>query len=376
MNVVIPTADYPPIEGGISTVALQVSRQLAAMGHSVTVVAPWFPGQERFDETEPVTVLRYSGYNTGWLRFFPMLAATWPRLRKADLVLAINIAYGGLIGRLATRVHGTPYAAFAYAYEFLKFRQRSVLGSLLCSVYARARAVVAISAFTRDNLVAFGVDPARIETIHPGAPPARILSEEELRELRYKYVLDSDRVVLAVGRFIPRKGHVTLLRAFPRILEQFPDTKLVLVGQGPCVRDAAYAAHDLGIRDRVLLPGRVSDDDLAGLYQTCDVFALPTGQDGKGQVEGFGLVFAEAHAYGKSVVAGRSGGVVDAVIDRETGLIVEPDQPEAVADAVIRLMGDPELARQLGENGRRRVETELNWQRFTERLLEAIEVRP
>jgi len=174
---------------------------------------------------------------------------------------------------------------------------------------------------------------------------------------------------------VPRKGHITLVRAMPRIIEHIPDAALVLVGEGPCLHDAVYEANKLGVRENVLFPGSVSDEDLAALYQACEVFALPTGDDGGAQVEGFGLVFAEAGAYGKPVVAGRSGGVMDAVLDGETGLIVEPDQPDALADAILSLMENPAHAQELGENGRRRVETELNWTRFAERLLQMVEGR-
>jgi phosphatidyl-myo-inositol dimannoside synthase len=150
---------------------------------------------------------------------------------------------------------------------------------------------------------------------------------------------------------------------------------LVLVGEGHCLPDAVREANKLGVRENVVFPGTVSDDELAGLYQSCEVFALPTGHGGAGQVEGFGLVFTEANAYGKPVVAGRSGGVVDAVLEGETGLIVEPDQPEALADAILSLLDDPARGRELGENGRRRVETELNWKRFTEKLLKMVGAR-
>lgn len=373
MKIVVPTADYPPIEGGISTVTVQVARELARMGHEVTVVAPYFPDQEAFDAAEPVSVVRYRGYGLGWFRLFPMLWATRPHLRAADLLLAINIAYGGIIGRLAKRLCSTPYVTFAYAYEFLKFPKVSPPAWLLRNAYAGSRVVVAISRFTRDRLIEFGVPADRIALIFPGAPPPRPCSEEAVAGIRHKYVLDSGPIVLAVGRFIPRKGHLTLVRALPRVLAQVPDAQLVLVGQGPAMREALQETYAFGIRDHVLFPGRLSDDDIAGLYQACTVFALPTGRDKRGQVEGFGLVFTEAHAYGKPVVAGRSGGVVDAVLDGETGLLVEPDQPDALADAILRILEDPDLARRLGQKGRRRVETELNWARFTERLLEAVE---
>lgn len=359
--------------GGISSVALHVSRELARLGHDVTVVAPRFAGAEAFDRAEPVKVIRFPGYRLGWLRFLPLLAATWPRVRETDLILGINVSYGGVIGLWARKRHGKPYVAFGYAYEFLKFRHHPVLGGLLRRVYKKARVVVAISKFTRDNLLTFGAPVEKIEVIHPGAPPIRTHSPEEIARFKQHFALDGSRVILSIGRFVPRKGHTALVRAMPLILKEIPNAVLVLVGKGPHFYDVVGEAHALAVRESVLFPGILSEEDIAMLYQACEVFALPTGDDGRGQVEGFGLVFVEANAYGKPVVAGRSGGVADAVLDGETGLIVEPDQPEALAEAILSLMREPARAQEMGVNGRRRVGTELNWARFTERLLEAVE---
>ncbi len=375
MNVLIPTADYPPIEGGISSVALHLSRELAALGHGVTVVAPHFPGMEDFDGAEPVTVVRFGGYGLGWFRFFPMLAATWPHLRSTDLVLAINVAYGGVQGLLARRFRRIPYVTFAYAYEFLKFAKTPLVGWLLRKVYANARAVVSISQFTRDQLAAFGVDGRNVAVVYPGATPADNVSNDVLDAARHRFMLEDCRVILAVGRLIPRKGQVTLVRALPRVLERFPNIRLVIVGQGPTVSEVSREANRLDVREHVLVPGRLEDDEVAALYALCDVFALPTGVGEGGQVEGFGLVFSEAHAHGKPVIAGRSGGVPEAVLDEETGLLVKPDSPDALAEALIRLFEDPALARRLGEDGRRRVEEELNWSEFTRRVLAEVETR-
>lgn len=370
MRILIPTADFPPIEGGISTVALQVSRELAVLGHEVTVVAPFFPGTEDFDAAEPAEVVRYKGYGTGWLRFGPMLGACRRRLRDADLVLGINVAYGGVIGRYGRKRFGTPYLTFAYAYEFLKFRRNPAVARLLRSVYAHSAGVVAISTYTRDMLARFGVDPGHIRVVHPGANPAPTPDSEAVRRIKRKYVLDTEHVILSVGRMIPRKNQPALVRAMPRVLEQFPDAVLIAVGQGPTMMETVHEAWRAGVRENVVLPGRLPDDEVALLYDACELFALPAVQDARGQVEGFGLVFAEAHAHGKPVVAGRSGGVADAVIDGETGLLVDGSRPEEIAEAILRLMADPEFARRLGENGWKRVEKELNWRQFTARLLE------
>jgi len=370
VKILIPTADYPPIEGGISTVTVQVSRALAAMGHDVTVVAPYFRGQEPFDRGEPVRVIRYGGYGLGWFRFLPMLRACRPLLNQAELVLGINVAYGGLIGYIARTGRRTPYLVFAYAYEFLKFRRHSLAGALVRRIYAGARAVVAISRFTRDQLIDFGVAPGRIEVVLPGAEPAPAPAPDEaVQAVREKYGIGGARLILCVGRFIQRKHQRVLVQAMPAVLARVPECVLLFAGQGPAMRQCVLEAHELGIREQVLFPGRVPDADLELLYQASEVFALPSGEGvRRGQVEGFGLVFSEAHARGKPVVAGRSGGVVDAVIDGETGILVDPDSAEDVAAALLRLLENPEQARRMGEAGKARVETELNWRHFTEEV--------
>jgi len=137
--------------------------------------------------------------------------------------------------------------------------------------------------------------------------------------------------------------------------------------------DITRRAQELGIRDRIRLPGRLPDEEVTAFYELCTLFALPTGQDSQGQVEGFGLVFSEAHAHAKPVVAGRSGGVVDAVLDGETGLLITPDDPNALSEAILQILDDPDLAKHLGEAGKHRVETELNWETFTRSLVRQIE---
>lgn len=377
MRILLITADYPPIEGGIATVARHTARELAALGHAVTVLAPHFPGMEAFDAAQaPVKIIRYRGYRLGWFRLFPMMLYAWPYVLGADVILAANVAYGGIIGLLARVFIRKRYAAFAYAYEFLRFRRVPFAADLLRAVYRRADFTVAISSYTRDKLIEFGAPEDRVRVILPGAPTPKDIRTEQLDEVRRKFVLEGGPIILTVGRFVPRKGHETLVRAFPRVLQRYPGAVLVLAGRGPAMPFVTRAAARLGIRDRVRLPGHVPDDELAALYQLCDVFALPTGEGPGGQVEGFGLVFVEAQTYGKPVVAGRSGGVPDAVLDGETGLLVPPDDPEALAAALLRLLDAPPFAQRLAQAAQHRAQTELAWSRFAGTLVETFEKSP
>lgn len=369
MRILIPTVDYPPIEGGISTVTLQVSRELARQGHVVTVLAPHFPDMENFDNDEVITVVRYPGYDLGWGRLIPFLRMGRPLLKECDLIIGINVAYAGVLARFSN----VPYVMLAYGYEFLKFQHTPIVSGLFRSIYAHAAGCIAISNYTRSALQHFGVNPASITVAHPGTAPAQDVDPRHIQGLRNEFDIGDGPIILAVGRFIPRKGHEVLIQAMPHILENVPTAQLVLVGRGPTRDDCIARIKSANIEANVHCPGYLDDVALAALYAHCSVFALPTSEEEGGQVEGFGLVFTEAHAYAKPVVAGRSGGVSDAVLHEETGLLVNGENAVAVGDAILRILQNPAFARELGEAGRKRVEEELNWERFTAAILGCVD---
>lgn len=373
MRIALPTVDYPPIEGGIATLSTHLARALAAQGHEVTVIAPWFPDTGAFDRGEPVAVVRAPGYHWGWARALPLARAAAPALRAADLVVAPNVAYGGALGRWTRLRRGTPYVCFAYAYEFLKFAANPLLRAPLRRIYRDARLTVAISRYSRQRLEQFAGPGPRVATIHPGAPGAALVAVSAQRAVRARFDLDDGPLVFALGRFIPRKGHATLVKAFARVLDRHPRAHLVMAGRGPTRAACMEKARALGIEGHVHCPGYLDDGTVAALYAACDLFALPTGEDAGGQVEGFGLVFSEAHAHGKPVVAGRAGGTPDAVLHERTGLLVPPEDSDALAAAICRLLEDPALAARLGAAGKARVAEELNWTTFAERLMAAVE---
>jgi phosphatidylinositol alpha-1,6-mannosyltransferase len=149
-----------------------------------------------------------------------------------------------------------------------------------------------------------------------------------------------------------------------------PDVHLAIVGDGddePLRRQAA----ELGVRAVVHLLGGVTEPDLVALFRTCDLFALLPRVD-RGNFEGFGLVFLEANACGKPVIGTRSGGVPDAIVDGETGLLVEEDDAAGAAAAMQRVLGDPVLAARLGD-GTRRWAAEHSWSGYASRLVSLYE---
>jgi phosphatidylinositol alpha-1,6-mannosyltransferase len=175
-----------------------------------------------------------------------------------------------------------------------------------------------------------------------------------------------------VGRLVERKGHDTVIRAMPEVLNRVPDAAYVIVGGGPESERLVRLAEDTGVARHVHLLGRLPRGEMVGLLSRCDVLVMPSRQVGT-SVEGFGIVFLEAGALGKPVVGGRSGGIPDAIEEGVTGLLVDPEDTVALAEAITSILADPDLAGRMGEAGRERVERLFTWDKVAERILESLE---
>lgn len=164
------------------------------------------------------------------------------------------------------------------------------------------------------------------------------------------------KVVGTLGRLIVTKGHLYLIQAFRTVLAGCPDSLLLLGGDGPLRADLEAAARQEGIAERVRFLGSVSRPDVPAFLRTLDVFVMPSIVDEAGDTESFGVAALEAMACGRACVASRVGGVGDIVLDGRTGLMVEQKQPQALAAALVRLLGDADLRRRLTAEGLEHVE--------------------
>ena len=164
--------------------------------------------------------------------------------------------------------------------------------------------------------------------------------------------------ILFVGRVEPRKGAMYLMKAYAQLKDRHPNMRLIIAGRGPEMGDLRRFARGHSVGD-VLFAGRVSDEDKARFYKTADIFVAPsTGQ------ESFGIVLLEAMAAGRAVIASDIHGYKRVVQRNVTGLLVEPKDPDALAEALERLIASPDLRQTLGEAGARRA-SDFDWQHVT-----------
>jgi phosphatidylinositol alpha-1,6-mannosyltransferase len=221
-----------------------------------------------------------------------------------------------------------------------------------------AHAAVAPSAFTRNKMVEMnGVSPGRISILHHGLDALWQANGQPGGPLTGKRLLTVTRLGLADTY----KGVDVALRALPAVLQRHPTASYVIAGDGNDRPRLEKLAGELGIETHVEFCGEVSGSKLHSLYAGADVFVLPS------QKEGFGIVFLEAMSYGLPVVAARAAGTLDVVQDGATGLLVTPEQPGALAEALNGLLADASRRRALGEAGRRRVEEHFLFEHFSRR---------
>ena len=218
----------------------------------------------------------------------------------------------------------------------------------------------------KNILINMSIPENKIEIIRYGIK----FSKDEIRKIHRER--KKGKIILTVGRLVERKGHDAVIKALPFVLKEFPDLKYKIVGKGPMDKKLREIAKIENVNGYVEFCGEV--DNIADFYANCDVLVMPSRFiEKKGDVEGFGLVFLEANYFGKPVIAGKSGGVFDAVIDGVTGLLVDPESPEEIANAIIELLENPELARKLGEQGRKRVLEEFTWERAARIIEQAMD---
>lgn len=194
---------------------------------------------------------------------------------------------------------------------------------------------------------------------------------EDSTQLRTSLGINEKKVIVSVGRLVPRKGQDVLLKALPAIREVIPDVHVLMIGQGAYEKKLRAILQKNHCLDYVTFTGRIGYEDLPRYLSCGEVFVMPSRSRFFGlEVEGLGIVYLEASACGLPVVAGDSGGAPDAVKESITGFVVDGTSVSAVASATIEILSNPELATSMGRAGRRWIEEEWRWQIWSARFLE------
>ena len=369
-NTLVITNDFPPRPGGIQTFGYELVRRFDPT--QVSVLTSSWDGATEFDAAQKFMTVRAKtktllpdkrtlamareiivAHNITRVLFGAAapLGLLAPSLRKLGVKNIVGMTQGHEVGwamtpgmKQALRKIGNDVDYLTYISEYTHQKISRALSPSAALNMRRVVPGVNTTEFSPTNLTAGSA-------------------------LRSSIGWVNRPVIICVSRLMTRKGQDQIIQALPQVLKVVPLASLIIVGDGPYRKHLEKLTADLGLRDNVHFTGKVDQAQLANWYAAGDVFAMPCRtRVGGWDVEGLGIVFLEASATGLPVIVGNSGGAVDAVLDGETGFLVNGNNLSEIGDRLIELLADQDLAKRLGSAGRNWVTQEWTWEHSFKRL--------
>ncbi len=359
------TNDFGPRAGGIETFVIGLIERLPK--NSVIVYTSSQPDSAAFDKAW------MENYGVRVIRDKSKVLLPTPRVSKAVRKIlrreSITTVFFGAAAPLGLLAHGLRRAgakrivALTHGHEVwwakvwpFSWAMRRIGSSVDNLTY--------LGDFTRSQISRALTDGAAsaMVKIAPGIDTDHFAPRADAQALRAELGLSGKNVIVSVGRLVHRKGQDALVESMPQILSQIPDAHLLFIGEGPHKDYLVKRTAELKVSDAITFIGRIQYAELPRYICVGNIFAMPSRSRLAGlEVEGLGIVYLEASACGLAVVGGKSGGAPDAVLEGETGFAVDGTSTNAVAEAVITLLKNPERANQMGARGRQWIIDEWRW---------------
>jgi glycosyltransferase involved in cell wall biosynthesis len=298
---------------------------------------------------------------------------------KADVYEAHTVSGYGFLKALRKRntkkpfiqtVHGVLADEYAQSFPSVSPTFRTKLANLIMWRLSKieeksaknATLIVTVSKYSARKTVQFyDLDKAKIRIVPNGVDNLRFRPSEGSEKIKRQIGIDNKLCVLFVGRLIPRKGLSFLIEAAKQIIKEFREAMFVVAGNGPLKNNLIAHIEKINLSTNFVFLGDVNERVLPALYNCADVFAFPSIQEGQG------IALLEAQATAKPVVAFDVGGIHEAMLDKETGLLVKPDSRE-LADAILKLLTDCSLREKMGNKGREFVSGNFSWDICAQRM--------
>jgi phosphatidylinositol alpha-1,6-mannosyltransferase len=373
-RVLVVTNDFPPRRGGIETFVWSLCAALDP--DAVVVHASSTSESHALDASAPFRIVRDPASTLLPTPAVARRVADTLRAHRCEVVVFGASAPLGLLAGPLRRAGASATIALTHGHE-VWWARTPVARALLRRIGDANDVLTYVSDYSRDR-IAGALSPAaagRMRAMPPGVDLAVFRPHLDGSAIRRAWRVDPDQpVVLSLSRLVRRKGHDVLLAGWASVAVRHPRAVLVIAGDGPMRTRLERQRRRLALDDSVRIVAGASWAEMPGRYAAADVFALPCRTRRWGmEPEALGIVLLEAAACGLPVVVGRSGGAPEAVADGDTGVVVDPRDPEAVAGALSDLLADPAMARAMGARGRCHVSHAFSQQALGERFRTLIE---
>ncbi len=377
VRLIMIAQDFPPAVGGIQTYAGEIAHRFAEWCEAIVVIAPDHDDAPRFDATLPFETIRIPKP----VDYFPIAAlpAVLRLIKRRGFTHTFGAHWISAIPAYLAKkrfpsihtsiaAHGRELLLHPFPRPFLS----NWYSSLRQAVLRRADRLFPVSRYTASLLEDHGVHSNQITIVPNGTNPSHFYPRDA-SSLRNALAPNGERILLTVSRLVLRKGIDTTLRSVARVLQKSTHLVYVIVGSGPDRNRLEAVARAEGITSHVRFVEQVDSEQLPLYYNAADIFVMPS-RSTPPDVEGYGIVFLEANACEKPVIGARSGGIEDAIVDGETGLLVAPDNVEELALHLDWLLHSPDIRAKLGKSGRKRIIDSNNWDVIARTLYEALPI--
>ncbi len=369
-KVLLFTIDFPPSKGGVAKYYEDICLNLPS--EKITVLANRITDEEKFDASQ-----KYKIYRNNLILKFPI----WPKwifsffyLRKIikteniKIILVGQILPLGTVALIHKKIFKTPYAVFIHGMDLGMAQKSAKKSKLAKKILKNSKFIITNSEYTKGLVIGQGIEANKIHVIYPCVNTRnRTNVNTNSHEAFYTKSEISKPCLLTIGRLVKRKGHDMVIKALPKVIIKIPNVHYIIGGDGEARSYLENIVRQYNLQKYVSFTGKIDGEEKYKLYENCDVFIMPS-RNIDGDVEGFGIVYIEAALYGKPVIAGRSGGISEAVLDGETGILVNPEDINEIADAIIKLLSNQDLANKLGVQGRDRVSSEFIWDKQIDKI--------
>ncbi len=368
------TLDFWPQTGGVANYYFNLCRQLGERAVVLTTQPLKHKSTEILKQVPGFKIVRRSLLVKWiWPHWLSMFWHIWraAKREKADILWVGEILPSGTVVYYLTKILKLPYIVSCHGNDILqagKVRRRKKMAQ---KVLSGAKLVTVNSRYTGRLVEKLEIEDGKIKVVYPGVD-----SRSKIQDLRIKddliknYKLNGKKVVLSVGRLVERKGFDKVIEAMPQVAAKVPEVVYLIAGSGP--DEERLKELSVKASGHIRFLGRISEEEKWELLGLCDVFIMPARENDE-DVEGFGIVYLEAGLAGKPVLAGKVGGAKEAVVDRQTGLLVNSENLDEISRAIIELLNDQELADKLGRAGQQRAMEEFSWEKVGGEFREIID---
>jgi phosphatidylinositol alpha-1,6-mannosyltransferase len=357
MKTLLFTLEYPPFKGGVSK-------------YYENLVKHW-------PEPNKIFILKNDKgsliNNWVWPKWLPALFKLKKEIEEKNInyVLVGQILPLGTATYLVSKFKKIEYSIilhgldFSLAYRGLRKRWLSK------KILSGAKNIICGNSYTAKMVGDFLGDKNKIIVVNPGVEECATCLTDRQAQIKEEYNLKNKFVLLTVGRLVKRKGVDMVLASLPKALKQNPNLIYVVVGSGPEEKNIKNIIAKLKLEKNVLIIKNSTDEEKNSWYEICDIFIMPA-RNIKGDYEGFGIVYLEANLASKPVIAGKSGGVGDAVVDGENGLLIDSENHEEIFMTILDLMKNENKRKKLGEQGKERAIKNFNWEKQIKKIYNLI----